>query len=370
MAVPWTRRNLLYEKTKVILSVFGVAAALTLIVLLLGFRNGLYATLTAYIDNLGTDLIVAQSGVKGLFSSNSAVPLTIHEDLVTATGAVEAGHVVVADVIFAYGADKTPVLLVGYEPETGIGSPWKLDRGREVHSGNEVLLDLWLARRNGLDVGDQVQLLGRAFTIVGLTRETSSWMSPYVFVSLDAAERVLGLPGIVSFHLLRLPDGTKVGTAKATIEERFPGVEALTPSEMASTDRRILATVMDTPINVMLVISFVIGVAVMGLTTYTAVVDRVREYGVLKAIGARGGWLRRHVVQETFARTSLGFIVGAGLSYSTTELIMYLWPQFTIVIRPDTLLWVGAASLMMTLLASLLPIRRVIAIDPALVFKA
>ncbi len=87
MSVPVTRRNLLHEKIKLLLSVSGVAAALTLIVLLAGFRNGMYATLTAYLDNLGTDLIVAQSGVKGLFSSNSAIPLDVHDELVAASGA-------------------------------------------------------------------------------------------------------------------------------------------------------------------------------------------------------------------------------------------------------------------------------------------
>ena len=232
------------------------------------------------------------------------------------------------------------------------------------------MLDTHLARRSGLAVGDEVELLGQTFTVVGLTRETASWMSPYIFVSLEAAEAALGLPDIVSFHLLRLPDGANVTAAAQAIDTRFPGVEALTPAEMARTDRRILAAVMDTPISVMLAIALVIGVAVMGLTTYTAVVDRVREYGVLKAIGADGAWLRRQVVQETFARALLGFILGAGLSYLTAELIMSLWPQFTIVIQAETVLWVGVATLVMTLVAALLPIRRVVAIDPALVFKA
>ncbi len=368
--VPLTRRNLLYEKTKTILGVFGVAAALTLIVLLLGFRNGMYATLTAYLDHLGTDLIVAQSGVKGLFSSNSALPLEVHDELVVASGAVEAGHIVIADVIFAQKGAKTPVLLVGYEPQTGIGSPWKLDQGRELRARDEIMLDTHLARRSGLTVGDRVELLGQTFNVAGLTRETASWMSPYVFVSLGAAEAALGLRDIVSFHLLSLPDGADVAAAAQAIETRLQGVEALTPTEMARADRRILAAVMDVPINVMLAIALVIGVAVMGLTTYTSVVDRVREYGVLKAIGANGAWLRGQVVRETFARALLGFILGTGLSYLTAELIMQLWPQFTIVIRPQSVVGLGVATLVMTTIAALLPVRRVVAIDPALVFKA
>ena len=100
MSVPLARRNLLHEKGKFFLSVFVVAAALALILLLMGFREGLYVTLTAYVDSLGADLIVAQSGVKGFFASNSAIPTAIHDDIASASGAVEMGHIFVADVIF------------------------------------------------------------------------------------------------------------------------------------------------------------------------------------------------------------------------------------------------------------------------------
>jgi putative ABC transport system permease protein len=370
MSVPLARRNLLHEKGRFLLSILGVAAALTLIVLLMGFREGLYATLTAYVDSMGADLIVAQSGVKGFFASNSAIPAAIHDDIVVASGAVEAGHVLVADVIFTRGETKTPVLLIGYNVETKVGGPWKLGEGRGVQSDDEVALDLWLAQRNGIAVGDRLELLGRTFTVVGLTRETASWMSPYIFVSQKAAEEALGLPGVASFYLLRLPDGTAEAAAAQAIEEQVSGVDALRPSEIAVADRKVLATVMDTPITVMLVISAIIGVAVMGLTAYTAVADRMREYGVLKAIDASRGRLNRLVTTETLYRAVLGFALGTGLSYLTAELIMALWPQFTIVIDPASVAAAGAATLIMTVVAALLPIRRVAAIDPALVFKA
>ena len=108
----------------------------------------------------------------------------------------------------------------------------------------------------------------------------------------------------------------------------------------------------------------------MGLTAYTAVADRMREYGVLKAIGAGQGRLNRLVTTETLYRAALGFALGTGLSYLTAELIMALWPQFTIIIGPAAVAAAGAATLIMTIPAALLPIRRMAAIDPAVVFKA
>lgn len=370
VSVPVARKSLLHEKGKLLLSVLGVAAALTLIVLLMGFREGLYATLTAYVDSMHADLIVAQSGVKGFFASNSAIPAGIHGEIDTASGAADTGHILVADVILARGTTKTPAMLVGYNPATGIGGPWALSEGRAVEADDEVALDLWLAQRNGVGVGDEIEVLDRTLRVVGLTRETASWMSPYIFVSQGAAEEMLGRTDTASFYFVYLPDGADVEAAVRAVEAEVPGVDALRPDEVAVADREVLAAVMETPIVVMLAISAVIGVAVMGLTAYTAVIDRRRDYGVLKAVGAGRAQLSRLVVVETLYRAVLGFVLGTGMSYGTAALIMRLWPQFTIVISPQSVAAAGASALVMTVLAALLPIRRVAAIDPAVVFKA
>ena len=359
----------MYEKGRLALSVSGIAAALVLILLLLGFRQGLYATLTAFVDNIGADLIIAQRGAEGMFASDSAVPLGLHDDAVAAAGAREAGHIVVADIIFTAGETKTPVLLVGYEPGTPFGAPWEIGAGRAVADDDEILLDTWLAQRAGIGVGDEINVLGRTFHVVGLTRETTSWMSPHIFISLDAATSALGLNNVVSYHLLQLPTNRDVEQAAADVEEQFAGVDALTPDDVAAADRRVLATVMDSPLRVMILVGAVIGAAVMGQTAYTAVVDRRREYGVLKAIGASGRSLTWLVVRETAYRAALGFLLGVGFSYLAARLIMTLWPQFTIVIRPETVLQGGALALLMTLVAAWLPIRRLHDIDPLLVFK-
>ncbi len=370
MAVPLARRNIFHEKGKLALSVAGIAASLALILLLMGFREGLYATLTAYVDNIGADLIIAQSGVQGMFSSNSALALNIHDATAAAGGAEQAGHIIISDIIFTRGALKTPVLLVGYDPQTTFGSPWEMSAGRGIQNEGEILLDTYLARRADVALGDRVEVLGREFTVVGLTRGTSSWMSPYIFVSLDDAEATLGLSGIVSYHLLRLPEGADPQRAARAIEAAIPNVDAMTPDEIASADRRVLANIMDTPINVMLFIGVIIGIAVMSLTAYTAVADQMREYGVLKAIGAGSSRLVRLVAAETLIRAGLGYLFGVGLSLLAAAFIMARWPQFTIVILLPIILQAGALTLLMSLLAALLPIRRLSQIDPLVVFKS
>lgn len=369
MSVPVARRNTFHAKGKLILAITSIAAALTMIFLVMGLRSGLYATLAAFVDNIGVDLIVAQSGVQGLFSSDSTLALSIHEDLQATAGAKEAGHILIADVIFTRNETKAPIILVGYDPDTDFGRPWKLADGRLLAADDEIVLDAWLAKRTQSKIGDEIELLGRTFTLVGLTRETASWMSPYVFLSLDAAETALGLSDTVSFHLLRFSNGSDLNTAISAIEEQFPGTEALTPNQIAEADQRVLANVMDTPIIVILVISVVIGIAVIGLTAYTTVSDRIREYGVLKAVGASDWRLAWQVLVETVFQSVLGYLLGIALTLLSANAIMRMWPQFTILITAPTVLQVGLLSLLMAAFAALLPIRRLSRIDPLLVFK-
>jgi len=369
MSVSLAQRNVFHERGKLILGVLSVAAALTLITLLTGFRDGMYSAVAAYTDNMRADLIVTQSGGKGTYTSG-AIPAAIHGEIASVSGAIEVEHVLAADIIFTDGDLRIPAVLIGYNLPTGVGGPWSLHQGRAVQQDDEITLDTWLAHHAGIGVNDEVNVLGQRFTVVGLTSQTTSWIGSYIFVSRTAAEGLLQQPGIASFYLLRLPDGADTSAVARAIESQVSGVEALTPGQIALARRKTLASIIGAPINLMLLIGFITGIAVMGLTTHTAIVDRMQEYGVLKAVGANGNWLRRLVIFETLFRAGLGFMLGIGLSYLVAQLIMRVFPQFTIIIHPETIGMIGLSALVMTVFAALLPIRRVVAIVPAVVFKA
>src|SRR5581483_6957035 len=320
-----------------------------------------------YYDNVSADLIVAQSDTS---LSDSTIPATLHDKLVSVSGATDAGHAIVAGTIFTSKGTKTPVTLVGYNATSGIGGPWNLAAGRGVQSNSEILLDTHLAHESGFAIGDKVDVQGRTFTVVGLTRETNSFLGYYVFISRNAAEALLGFAETTSFYALRLPAGTDVTAVAKAVESQVSGVKAATPARLAANARKSLGSVLDSTLNAVLVVGILIGVAVMGLTAYTAVVDRMREYGVLKAMGADGWWLARLVVRETVYRAVLGFVLGVALSYALTDVIARLAPRLNVLIRPDTLISAGLAAVVMTVIAALLPIRRIAAIDPAVVFKS
>ncbi|MAU12399.1 MAG: hypothetical protein CL607_21425 [Anaerolineaceae bacterium] len=370
MSVPIVRRNLLHERGKFGLHVTGIAATLMLVSLLLGFRDGMYSSLTAYIDHTRADLVVSQFGSQSLFSASSSLPASLHEAIKEIPGTSEIDHILVADTIFSHANLKLPVLVIGYNWQTGFGGPWNIGKGRSLQADDEILLDTWLAWRSGLDVGDRVYVLGKEFTVVGLTRETASWMSPYIFVSLSSAEDILHLPGDASLFLVNLGQGANRNNFTEAITTEFDNVDVLTTDEIAAADRKFLATVLDRPIGVMLIISSIIAIAVMGLIIYTSIINRLPEFSTLKAIGSNNNWLRWLVIRETLLRTLLGFGLSLIMSYLAARLIEYVWPQFTVTLRPETIPSIGLAALIMSIVSALWPIQQIAKVDPAIVFKA
>jgi putative ABC transport system permease protein len=72
MKIAW--RNLFKDKTRLALSIGGVALAVMLILLLNGFLNGMYSQVSAYLDHAPGSLVVAQDGVSNLLAVSSQLP--------------------------------------------------------------------------------------------------------------------------------------------------------------------------------------------------------------------------------------------------------------------------------------------------------
>ncbi len=122
--------------------------------------------------------------------------------------------------------------------------------------------------------------------------------------------------------------------------------------------------------GVLVIIGFIIGVAVIGLTTYTATVEKSRDFGVMKAVGASGRFLYRIVVVQSILVGLAGFGVGLGLAVLVSLFAEEAVPEFVTELRFLDALGVFAAALVMAGLASFLPAARIDRIDPALVFRA
>lgn len=364
MSVVW--RNLLQSKTRLALSIGGVALAVLLILLLNGFLVGMNAQIAAYLKHTPGSLVVAQDGVSDLLGVSSQLPAGAASS-VKARGAAQVVPILSQFVILDLHQKKQPAYLVGYDPQIG-GGPWQMAVGREPRNDREVVFDSVLAQRHGMALGDSVEIMDRDFTVVGLSEGTNSWMTSFVFIRKTAAEILFHAPDATSFLLVTPRDSIGTEGLRERLSD-LSGIQATTKRDMIANDLKLFGKVFSAPIQLMVVIAFLVGTLVVGLVIYTATVERQREYGVLKAIGARNRLLYRVVAIQALIAASAGSTLGVGLTFGAAQLIMALRPQFLIILEPGTVGLSLVAGLAMALLSALFPARVVAGLAPAEVFR-
>jgi putative ABC transport system permease protein len=117
-------------------------------------------------------------------------------------------------------------------------------------------------------------------------------------------------------------------------------------------------------------IGFAIGGAVIALTIYAATVEKARDFGVLKAIGADDRFVYRIVVQQSLGVGAAGALLGIAASSLAATLIRRDVPEFVTNLEPLDAAGVFVIALLVSAVAAVVPVRRISRIDPAMVFRA
>ena len=360
-------RNLTKEKTRLALSIGGVALAIMLVLILDGFQVGMYQQITSYLEHSPGSVVVAQDGVSNLLGATSLLPPGVTSQVEEVEGVAQVVPILSQFVILDLHGKKQPAYLVGYSPELG-GGPWEIVEGRQPETDEEMVFDRVLARRHDIGVGDEVVVIDRTYRIVGLSGGTTSWMTSFFFLRKPAVEDLFRAPGATSFLLVQVQEEEASEVVRDRINT-LPGVEALLKSEMEANDSRLFARFFSAPVRLMTGIAFLVGALVIGLIVYTATVERQREYGVLKALGAPNRLLYGVVLAQAALAALLGTALGIGLAQAASALIMAARPQFLVVLQTDMAGRAALIGLGMALAAAMFPARVMARLAPAKVFR-
>lgn len=368
--VPLATRTLFRDWLRLVISLGGIGFAILLVLLLDGVRVGTVAKSTTYIDHVGAQVFGAREGVTNMALSASALPEARVADIALISGVEEAAGILRIPGIVSTAGSKRPATLIGYDMNATVGGPWRLEEGRLIQADDEAVIDETLASNLHLHVSDTFEVSGESFTIVGLSGQTANIAGKLVFLSKAAMQRLLGLGAIVSFVLVKVEPGAVPGDVANAIDAQVTGVTATPKGELSSNDKQMLSDLFIAPINVMSTIGFLVGLAIIGLTVYTTTAERMRDFGVLKAIGARNMFLFRAVITQAAIVGFGGFCVGLAASSLAGPLIVRLVPDIGVTIRPMMALQTLVAVFAMSVLGALLPVVRVTRVDPLVVFRS
>ena len=365
-----TRRNLLAEKTRFFISVGGIALSVFLISFLLALFQGWNLQVGRFVERVDADIWVMSEGTTSFLTAASILPEKMEEELDRVPNVRSVNALIVRPMTIDVAGHEEGTHLVGYNIETGVGGPLSIKRGSSAPGVDEVIVDNALTQRIDVGRGDTMRAAGRDLEVVAVSSGGDFVFSQTSFVSIETARALLGMEGLSTFYLLQLADDAEVEAVIGDVERDFPGTAAFSSEEFADSTR---AAIMDniTPILIIiLALAFVVGVAITGLTIYNAIVEKQREFGILKAIGFTNWYLFRLVFEQSFVTGLLGFAVGASATAIATRFVSDYVPQFVTVLRWQDILVVLGTTLIMSLIAGVLPVRRIAGVDPVAVFSA
>lgn len=364
------RRNLFAEKSRLLITVGGVAFAVLLMGILVGLYQGWNDIVTTYIRSTDADLWVRQEGSADMFHSVSFLPGSVGERLRPIEGINQVSPFVGRVVKLHIKGEETTTYLVGYDPEEGIGGPVRTVSGAASPGRGQIIIDRALADSRDIKIGQRLHILDKDLEVVGISEGGNMMLYAFSFITRQDATELLGMENQANYYLVKLSPGFSKAAAIDRISQQFPGVKVLSSEDFIEVNRQFIDETFLPIIAVLVMIGFGVGVAVIGLTIYTATMDKSREYGVLKALGASNGRLYRIVLEQALISGVLGYALGAVLVVLVAGLAQRATPMFVTSVNPPILLGLLALALFMSLVASYFPVNRLVRIDPAIVFRS
>jgi len=222
-----------------------------------------------------------------------------------------------------------------------------------------------------LDVGDEIEINDRRAVVVGLAKTARNFvLQPLVYTTYSRA--LAFAPPTrkkMSYVLVKVQAGQDAAAVAKHISQTT-NLRALTSAEFKTTTMNYWLKNTGIPINfgISVMLGFLVGAAVVGQTFYNAVRENMRQYGALKAMGARDSVLVRMVLLQALVVGVIGYGLGVGLTAFFGTKVRDAVLAFNFL--PEILLFAAAGVFIMIMLSALLGIRQVLKLDPAIVFKS
>lgn len=363
------RRNLLRNRVRLVASIGGVALALSLVLALNAIVAGISAQMTTYIDSAGADVWVAQAGVHNLHMAASSMPDSAVAAVRGVSGVAKASPILYATETLSANGQRQVAYVIGLPSDATLGLPATIRDGKTIPGPGEVVVGVDFANLAHVGIGDAVTIFGRDLRVVGISTSEANLLNTVAFVSFDDFSRAHGLTGVVSFVLVQAAPGASADAVAPAIERAVPGVSALSRLAFAQQERQLVMSMAGDVISMMDAIGFAVGLAVIALTVYIATLSRKREYGLLKALGARSRVLYGLVLAQAGLSVALGFLAALTFTAVLAIVVPAMGLPLSLSIEPTAVLNVALVAAVIAALSSLLPVRQVANIDPAIVFK-
>jgi putative ABC transport system permease protein len=318
--------NLLHRPLRSIISVMAVAIEVVMILSIVAIFMGMLDDQKQRTNGIGADLVVRPSNasfVNGM--SGAPMPVKIAEVF------GRMNHVTVASPVFTNFAMSSSVeILYGIDyPSYNALKPFTWVAGGPFQGPNDVIVDDVFARTGqGHRVGEQIEILKHPFRICGIVE---SGKGARKLIPIETMGALTGSDGKASVVYLKSDSLSSQDAIRREIAATrgLEGYNVQTMDELISLYTPAKFPGFDLALNVVIGIAVIVGFLVIFQTMYTAVLERTREIGILKSMGASKPVIVGVLLRECAALAVAGVLVGIAATYGVRTFLSMRFPAFS-----------------------------------------
>ena len=332
-------RNLMHRKVRTLVSVLAVGVEVTLVIIVVGLTSGLLRETAKRIEGIGADIMLQPPSASVFLAfSGAPMPIKIGERL------QEIKYVkAVAPVLLQFSASGGVDVIYGIDPESfrAVSGGFVFHEGHDMEDANDILVDDWAAKAKNLKAGDTFRLLDHNFHVAGIVEHGKG---ARLFVPLQTLQELSGAREKASVFFIKLTRPEHTAAVMGQMRQIFPRYEIRPLKDFLSLMTSSRLPGLDTFIRSMIALAVAIGFLVIFLSMYTTVVERTREIGVLKSLGASKGYIVKALLSETSLICGIGILAGIGMSYGVRAIMLSSFPTLSILITKGWIIRAAAIA--------------------------
>ena len=307
------------------LSTFLIGVQVVMILTLVGVSQGMLGDVVASRRGTGADIMIRPPN-SSLLSFSVRMP----EKVVGVVRTVP--HVALATGTFFEPVNNGLDSIAGIHLDefNAMSGGFKFEAGGEFKRPDDLIVDDVLARSQHVRVGDMTDLGGK-WRVCGIVEPGKLSRA---FADIKTLQELYSAPDYVTVIWVKADNPANIPTLIASLREKLTDYQVTSMEDYLSLISPDNIPMLKPFTDVVIGIAVIVGFLVVFLSMYTAVLERTREIGILKALGASPGYILGILLRETVLLAIAGSIAGILMSYGTKSLMNALVPKFTTIIVP------------------------------------
>ncbi len=349
-------RNLFHRPVRTGLTILAVAVEVMMIVMMVGVSEGLLRESLRRTRGVGADILIRPQ-ISGATITTADISAKLPEMLKERFPVIS--HAMGATV-FTPGNLQTITGVDWREFDEMAGGIVIFD-GRSYEAQYEAVVDEVYARQEEVEVGDTIELMSHDFEVVGIV-ETGKMSR--VFIPLGTMSELQGWEDNFSQVYLKLTDSAAARDLIGELREVMPNRSVISVEDFLALTATSVRQMSSQFVNIIITIAVSIGFIVVMLAMYTAILERTREIGILKAIGASKALIGSIVLRETLVVSCVGILIGYLLSVLGQRLVELQYPLVPVILLPGWMAGAAALTILGSVAGASYPAWKAAAADP------